>query len=117
MTNIMIIWPTVKQLSINTLDYSIPFIQYLRPNGRQIVVRVLRPKSVVAMALAVINSGCRFECEVLTIGQVSLTVSDGEVDIVSQLVPNGPDIPKAVDDLVGEAYRIKVGHVDRKSVV
>lgn len=83
----------------------IQFIQYLRPNGRPVRVFIRRPKPIEEKAQAVINSGLRFECEMLNTGEVSFTVSDSDgEDVLIELCSNGPPVLKAVDKLVNDAY-------------
>ena len=86
---------------------SIPFRQYLLPDGRVREGSVDRPSDVERAAQAFIDYGGRFECEVLTTGHVSLTAAykvDGEWDdIAIRLSANGPEVLDAVDDLVKEA--------------
>ena len=86
---------------------SIPFIQYLRPNGRTKPVSIERSSEIEAMAQEIRAKGYHFECEVLSEGTASFTVVSpddeiGDVDI--ELVPNGPDVPDAVDRLVRRAF-------------
>lgn len=88
---------------------AIPFTQYLRPDGRRVSVTVDRSPEVEAKARVVIDAGLRFECEVLSDRRtVSLTVADpvAEKDVAIEVVPNGPEVPEAVDRLVESAYRL-----------
>lgn len=86
---------------------SIPFTQYLRPNGRRAAVSIEVAPDVATKAHSIIARGLSFECEVLSTGQVSLTITDpeeGDLDI--RVVTNGPGVREAVEDLVrrfGEA--------------
>lgn len=57
---------------------------------------------MVARADFILRHGFRFECEQLTTGDVSLTISDDDGDYAFQVVPNGSDVPGAVDRLVLE---------------
>lgn len=86
---------------------SIPFIQYLRPNGRRTFVSIERPDEVEALARTFIDKGGRFECEELTTGHASLTavfsLENGEDDVAIEVVLNGPAVPEAVDRLVRKA--------------
>jgi len=84
----------------------IPFTQYLRPDGhkRQASFSVFGA-TVCAKATELLVYGWKFECEVLTTGKVSLTVNDGDEDRAIQVVTNGPTVPKAVNDLVMDAYK------------
>jgi len=87
---------------------AIPFTQYLLPDGRTTEVTINRPEAVEKQARVVSEHGWRFECELLTTGDVSLTVFDptkGE-DVAIELVPNGPLVPPAVDRLVGQAVKL-----------
>jgi hypothetical protein len=87
---------------------TIPFTQYIPPHGDQRKREIDRPETIELLAAAVIVLGGRFECEVLSTGDVSLTVSalvDGvDQQVASVLVPNGADVPPAIDRLVIEAH-------------
>lgn len=84
----------------------IPFRQYLRPDGRQAAVNIERPEAIEAIARAILAAGCRFEAEVLLTGEASFEVvrdvadPDVEDSIAIEIVPNGPEVPAAVDRLV-----------------
>lgn len=80
---------------------AIQFTQYMRPDGRAVPVWIERPAEIAAKAEAIVARGLCFECEQLATGDVSLTITDpdeGDVDI--EVVPNGPEVPAAVDRLV-----------------
>ena len=86
---------------------SIPFTQFLMPDGRQQSIDIDRPAEIEEMAQAVIASGLRFEVEMLRdYRTVSLTVSDPVegVDLFMEFVPNGPAVVDAVDKLVRAAH-------------
>jgi hypothetical protein len=79
----------------------IPFTQFLRPDGRTRSTEVEVSDDVAAMARAIIARGLRFECEVLTTGHASFTITDpeeGDLDI--RVVPNGPGVVEAIEDMV-----------------
>ena len=86
---------------------SIPFTQYLRPDGRKRDVSIDMDEAIEAEAQAFIDSGGWFECEELMTGHASLTacrvVDDEPQDIAIRVVPNGPGVDRAVEDLVREA--------------
>lgn len=86
---------------------SIPFTQYLRPDGRTRHETVDRPAHIEALAQEFIKRGGRFEAEMLTTGHVSLTACvkvEGEpTDIAIRICDNGPAVLEAVDELVKEA--------------
>jgi hypothetical protein len=81
----------------------ITFTQYLRPDGQQVDIYFPAPDHLYLLAEELIADGYRFEAEVLTTGEISLTVSDGEEDIAIQLCPNSPGIEKFVGKLIEEA--------------
>ncbi len=83
----------------------IPFTQFLRPDGRLRPVAVARPADIDALAQALSGAGCEFRCEVLTTGQVSLTVSNGQDDIAIEICDNDPSVPGAVDRFVRAAHK------------
>lgn len=82
----------------------VPFTQHLRPDGRKCETGIERPADVEALAERFIAAGGWFEAEVLMDGHVRLTacavVDDEPQDIDIELVPNGPEVPEAVDRLI-----------------
>ena len=95
---------------------SIPFVQFLMPDGRQKPKFIDRPPEIEAMAAAVIESGLRFEVEMLSdYRTVSLTVADPVegVDLFIELAPNGPEMLDAVDKLVRDAHQSLVAQEER----
>jgi hypothetical protein len=82
-------------------DNSIPFTQYLLPNGRQKQTAVAVAPDVADMARTIIARGLRFECEVLQTGIVSFTITDPEEgDLEIELVSNGPGVVEAIEMMV-----------------
>lgn len=84
---------------------SIPFTQYVLPHGRKREETIERPAEIEALADKFIAAGGRYECEILTTGEVSLTAvfcdDDGdEQDVEIEICTNGPAIRDAVDALV-----------------
>lgn len=89
------------------LDWiQVPVTQFLLPDGRKREVSINRPKAVADQALEVIATGLRFEAEILSTGEVHMTVADTEesLDLHSVLVRNGPQVPEAFDRLVHVAW-------------
>lgn len=86
---------------------TIPFTQYLRPDGRKRFTEIEMPADVEALAHAFIDRGGWFDVEELTTGHVSLTagyiVDDEPRDVAIRVVPNGPSVVQAVEELVREA--------------
>jgi hypothetical protein len=90
--------------------HDVPFTQYLRPDGRRRKVCIERAPDVAAQAQRLINAGYHFDIEELMNGTVSMTVEPDQPDaegetfpIASELVPNGPAVPDAVDRLIAHA--------------
>ena len=94
---------------------SIPFTQYMRPDGRKVSVIIERDGEIEALANAFISAGGWYEVEHLTTGHASLTAcmntDEGPDDIEIEVVPNGPGVGDAVDRLVQRS----VEHVGGRS--
>lgn len=89
---------------------AIPFTQYMRPSGRPKEVSIELPADIEALADRFIDAGGRFEAEVLTTDEVSLTAvfkdeSGEEGDVEIEVVPNGPGMKEAVARLVARAVK------------
>jgi hypothetical protein len=86
---------------------TIPFTQYLLPNGRVTRINIERPKEIEEIAQRFIISGGRYECEILTTGDVSITavkrINGEEGDVAIAVCPNGPEVPAKVDEVVRES--------------
>lgn len=79
---------------------AIPFTQYVLPDGRKRSEHIERPADIEAMADKFIESGGRYECEILTTGHVSLTAVKGDDDVEIVICSNGPGVGERVDELV-----------------
>jgi hypothetical protein len=96
--------PTIETVSESP---TITFTQFVLPRGDRRYVSIEVAPDVASKADTIVARGFRFECELLRTGQVSLTITDpeeGDADI--RVVPNGPGVRDAVEDLVrrfGEA--------------
>ena len=97
----------------------IPFVQFLRPNGRQVRItidtRVLHPGESAEtdqLVQRILAAGYRFEAEVLSTGEASFEclkdVPDPDCNdtVAMEIVPNGPEVPAAVLRLVRTAAQI-----------
>jgi len=87
-------------------DTGIPFTQYMLPDGRPRPTWIDRPAEIKALADRFIAAGGRYECEILTTGEVCFTAvlcdpSDfDEPPVAIEICTNGPDVPAKVDRLV-----------------
>lgn len=84
---------------------SIPFTQYLRPNGYSRPIEIDMPPDIEGMAQELIVLGCHFDAEVLTTGKISFTCERDDDLFSIQLCDNGPQVIEAVRDLVIGARR------------
>lgn len=84
------------------------FVQFLRPDGRRREVQIKVDHGTEARAGELRLAGCRFETEILTTGEVHLSVEmdddEGEIVMANEVVPNGPGIKEAVERLVASAH-------------
>lgn len=96
----------MKNISTIKPGGEIPFTQYLRPNGRPQPGFFSVDGDTYALARKIIEAGYVFEAEVLTTGEVSFTVSDGEEDYAIQVCPNGPETAQAIVTLTKEAAEL-----------
>lgn len=80
----------------------IPFTQYLLPDGRTRPQWIDRPPEIETLAAKFIAAGGRYECEMLTTGEVSFTavLDDDDPPIAIEVCDNGVDVPAKVDQLV-----------------
>lgn len=90
---------------------SIPFIEFVRPNGRK-VERALDSDDVTeAMAQDLIDAGCRFTAELIPeVNMVSITAENDREDIAFRLFRNSPGrLAEETVLLVRSAHAIVVG--------
>ena len=65
----------------------------MRPNGNKRLLFVDLPEDLHEYYVSMIGAKCRFEAEVLTTGEISLTISNDEDDIDIRIVQNEGDKP------------------------
>ncbi len=79
----------------------VEFVQFLMPNGRRSQVFIEQPDEVVAKAKQIRAAGYEFHCEMLGDYQtINLTISDDKADHAVEVVPNGPEVPKAITRMI-----------------
>lgn len=77
--------------------FSVRAPQYIRPNGRKASITCyLVPIDVQEDYIAMQEAGARIEREVLTTGEVSLTIAYKGEDVDIRVVPNGPEVIDAL---------------------
>ena len=82
---------------------SIPFTQYLRPDGRTTKVTIDMPANVEQAAHALIAKGCHFDIEVLTTGLISMTCEKGGDCLSIEVCPNDERVIAGVEKIVKSA--------------
>jgi hypothetical protein len=73
-------------------------IQYIRPHGEVKHEIAVLPNEYKELYDSMLAHGCRFEAEVLTTSQVSVTISDPkeELDLDISITFNGPEVQKGM---------------------
>lgn len=85
----------------------IPFTQYLLPDGRKFNITIgIDDPDRTTKAQSIIDAGGKFEVEVLTTGEVSLTVAYDDDDIAIEIIQNksAEENTNAVLKLIDSAY-------------
>jgi hypothetical protein len=73
-------------------------VQYMLPDGRKVNKETDLPILFEPLYRDMLDHGCRFEAEVLTTDQVSVTIFDPETedDIDISIVKNGPAVQECM---------------------
>lgn len=92
---------------------TVEVIQFLPPNGRQVGLLTDLDISTKPLYDDMRFHGCHFEVEVLTTGEVYITISDGEDDIDNALISNGPGIRKGMEEMLrNKRWRVAKTNVE-----
>ena len=99
--------PLIEAANPDELKLSMAFTQYLRPDGRSRIMRFDVVGDLAVMAKGVTDAGLRFECEILSTDEVSLTVFNNELgeNIAIEICPNGPEVLNAIARLIRSAAK------------
>lgn len=99
---------------------SIRFTQYMRPNGRKVEAEIERGLRTELAAARFISAGGKFEAEVLSTNEISLTaafkVDDEMQDIAIQVLKTREAVPAGVDRLVKDAIKWYEAYKDQKDL-
>ena len=83
--------------------FEIDIVQFMRPDGRQNPQKTDLPIRFKEAYDEMLTAGCRFEAEVLTTNEVSITITHPEHgDLGIEIIPNGPKVPEAMNRLMEE---------------
>lgn len=91
-------------MSFEEADMSIPFTQYVLPNGKRKSLEITRPAEIMRKAYAILAAGYHFECEQLRDGIWSYTIGDNKGDYAQELSHHGPTETVAIDTMVTEFF-------------
>lgn len=93
---------TPIEIRINGEHYTAEVLQFLMPNGMRKLTSTELPIETKAAYEDMLQSGCRFEAEVLRSGQVSITISDPvkEEDVDISLTGNGPEVQRGMVEML-----------------
>lgn len=86
---------------------SIPFTQYMLPNGRQRRYVIDMPEPVEEAARVLIAKGYHFDIEILTTGMVSMTCEKGEECTAIEICSNDEQVPVHVEKLIRTATELE----------
>jgi hypothetical protein len=87
---------------------SIPFTQYLMPDGRTTEVTIDMPANIEKVAHALIEKGCHFDIEMLSTGLISMTCEKEDDCLSIEVCPNDERVIAGVEKIV-EAAAAKQG--------
>lgn len=87
-----------------SLTATVPVFQFMRPSGlRRAMQAPVRPE-VKAMWHEIADDGYVLTAELVPGGTVHMTISSDEEDVAGRLVPNGPQVPRAMDAMITEYH-------------
>ena len=81
-------------------ECQVAYTQYMMPGGRQVSRTFVAASAVAAKAERLCEAGARLEAEVLRTGEVSVTVFFGGEDVAIEVVPNGPEVLSAWEQVI-----------------
>lgn len=89
----------------------IPFTQLLRPDGRKqsVTVACSHNPELCKKATEILARGFVFECELLTTGQVSLTIATQEEDVAIEICSNNEQVYVALNKLISN-FNLETKH-------
>ncbi len=83
----------------------VTFTQFLRPDGRRQSITIDMPDDVGPLVAELTAAGWKLEIEVLREGSVHADVCNSEEQLAVVVVPNGPEVPGAIETMLREAYQ------------
>ena len=90
-------------VEVDSNGVGVPFTQYTLPHGamRDVITHV--PAAMFEKVQSILDAGYVFECEVLSTGIVSLTITDRDVDdFICVLAHNNRDVLTKVQQMIAD---------------
>ena len=79
----------------------IPFTQYLRPSGKQVPVNTMIGDDTLAGKVdEILAAGYEFTCEAITPGIVAFTISDSDLDYVTEISSNDANVMRTIEHMI-----------------
>lgn len=88
-----------KAFTDNDAGITVEVMQFFRPNGMKSLCTTRLPICVKKHYKRMEKAGCRFEAEQV-FDSISVTISDDEKDIDIRIVPNGPEVQRAMVEML-----------------
>ena len=79
---------------------SIEFTQYLRPNGMKRTIYIDLGEKYNELGQGIIDMGMFFEIEELSNGLISMTISDGDEDLIIEICENNSEVKETVKKMI-----------------
>lgn len=92
-------------VTLNTFE--IELTQFHLPNGRQEKIQTDISKDFEDAYNFMLSQNCKLEAEVLRTGEVSITITNSDEDLMIEVVPNGPEVQTAIKKLLKEFHLAK----------
>jgi hypothetical protein len=79
----------------------IPIIQYMRPDGKKIIIDAeMDNPDVYEKAKKILDAGLKFETEILMNGLISTTISNDKEDLDIRITENNEEVKKVFEEMV-----------------
>ena len=89
---------------------TVEITQYMRPDGRAVLMLTDINDAFEAPYRVIQGRGWRLAAEHLTTGEISITLEDlaTEEDLAGEVIPNGPEVPRAIERVLAAAICLKM---------
>jgi hypothetical protein len=86
------------------MTFPAKFTQFLMPDGDQKAIEIDMPDGVREQYDAIHAADCRLTTEMLRTEAIAIYITDREAedDFFCKVIPNGPEVPKAIEKMIRE---------------